>query len=388
VWIIDAPLPIKADAAPKNPDSPNIIVLMKKSRLISNVSDNAEIAGLTRASKAVRATGEFGFIERLKGFGDTEDLKNADSVLIGIGDDAAVVSTPSGELLLTTDAIVDGVHFRSGDERWYDIGWKCAVSNLSDIAAMGGVPDHALVTLGVPEGATAETFSEFYAGMNRAFAQFGGRVVGGDVVSSPSMFVNLALTGHPSKNSEGVSAWLRRDSAQIGDLVCVTGPLGGSAGGLEILLAGNTNPSSQILVDRHFHPTPRLEMGKLLVERGVLCAMDISDGLIGDLEKLARTSDVRIAVDMADIPMPTELIFMFGTSAIDLALGGGEDYELVFTAPESIISGLPFDLESESGIRVIGRVTEEGVSGGEVNVFDATGAKFEPLRKGWDHLNG
>ncbi|MCH7971335.1 MAG: thiamine-phosphate kinase [Chloroflexi bacterium] len=359
---------------------------MKDSLLSGDRHDDGNIAGSDAAYIANRDMSEFELIDRLAAFGVAENLKNAESVLTGIGDDAAVVSTPSGELLLTTDAIVDGVHFRSVDERWYDIGWKCAVSNLSDIAAMGGIPDHALVTLGVPKGVSAETFSDFYSGMNEAFAQFGGRVVGGDVVSSPTMFINLALTGHPSQTRDGVSAWLRRDAARTGDLVCVTGPLGGSAGGLEVLLSGDTNPSGQVLVDRHFHPTPRLEIGKLLVESGVLCAMDVSDGLIGDLEKLARASNVGIAVEMADVPLPTELIFMFGTSAIDLALGGGEDYELVFTASEAIHKTLSSALGPD--IKVIGRVTEGNVPTGEVKVFDATGAVYEPVRKGWDHLDG
>jgi|AP95_1055475.scaffolds.fasta_scaffold11475_4 thiamine-monophosphate kinase len=347
--------------------------------------------GSQEADSTISGLGEFGLIDRLAEFGMAENLANAESVLTGIGDDAAVVSTPSGEMLLTTDAIVDGVHFRSVDERWYDIGWKCAVSNLSDIAAMGGVPDHALVTLGVPKGASAETFTDFYSGMNEAFAEFGGRIVGGDVVSSPTMFVNLALTGHPSQTGGqgGVSSWLRRDAARAGDLVCVTGPLGGSAGGLEVLLSGDTNPSGKALVDRHFRPTPRIQTGILLVESGVLCAMDISDGLVGDLEKLARASKVEINIEMADVPMPTELIFMFGTSAIDLALGGGEDYELVFTAPENIVESLRRSPSPKMpGIHVIGRVAEDGVPGGGVNVLDAEGAIYDPVRKGWDHLDG
>lgn len=384
-WIIDAAPPTLTAIGPEIRGCPNIIIQMKESLLNDDRHDDGNIAGSDAAYIANRDMSEFELIDRLAAFGVAENLKNAESVLTGIGDDAAVVSTPSGELLLTTDAIVDGVHFRSADERWYDIGWKCAVSNLSDIAAMGGIPDHALVTLGVPKGVSAETFSDFYSGMNEAFAQFGGRVVGGDVVSSPTMFINLALTGHPSQTRDGVSAWLRRDAARTGDLVCVTGPLGGSAGGLEVLLSGDTNPSGQVLVDRHFHPTPRLEIGKLLVESGVLCAMDVSDGLIGDLEKLARASNVGIAVEMADVPVPTELIFMFGTRAIDLALGGGEDYELVFTTTEAIHKTLSSALGPD--IKVIGRVTEGNIPTGEVKVFDATGAVYEPVRKGWDHLD-
>jgi thiamine-monophosphate kinase len=337
-------------------------------------------------SNSEQAMGEFGLISRLAEFGVASNLKNTDSVLTGIGDDAAVVSTPSGQMLLTTDAIVDGVHFRSVDERWYEIGWKCAVSNLSDIAAMGGVPDHALVTLGVPQGVEAKTYTDFYTGMNEAFAKFGGIIVGGDVVSSPTMFMNLALTGHPSSDADGNATWLSRDAAQKGDLVCVTGALGGSAGGLEVLLNGDTNPSGQILIDRHFRPTPRVELGSRLIEAGVRCAMDVSDGLVGDLEKLAKLSNVGISIEMSEVPMPAELIFMFGTSAIELALSGGEDYELAFTAPESVVNALQ---ESDAAsVCVIGRVNDAGLAGGKVEVVDAEGSIYEPLRKSWDHLNG
>jgi thiamine-monophosphate kinase len=329
---------------------------------------------------------EFGLISQLTKFSVDENLQGSESVLTGIGDDTAVVSTPSGKLLLTTDAIVDGIHFRSVDERWYDVGWKCAVSNLSDIAAMGGIPDHALVTLGVPKGASIDTYTEFYSGMNEAFSKFGGRVVGGDVVSSPTMFVNIALTGHPASDSEGRAAWLTRSAAMVGDLICVTGPLGGSAGGLEVILAGDSNPSGQILVDRHFHPTPRIGLGNLLVSSGVRCAMDISDGLVGDLEKIADKSKVGMTIEMSMIPIPPELIFMFGTNAIELALSGGEDYELVFTAPKDVVEKL--QQSNISDVSVIGRVTDSGDEPGAVEVIDGDGNKYEPIRKGWDHLDG
>jgi len=318
--------------------------------------------------------------------GDSATVKNPDSVLTGIGDDTAVVSTPSGQMLMTTDAIVDGIHFRSADERWYDIGWKCAVSNLSDIAAMGGVPDHALVTLGVPSGASEQTYVEFYSGMNEAFEKFGGQVVGGDVVSSPTMFVNIALTGHPSLDSDGNPAWLQRSEAKLGDLVCVTGPLGSSAGGLEVLLSGETNPSGQILVDRHFRPTPRISLGGELIAAGVRCAMDISDGLVGDLEKLAKKSEVGITIEMANIPLAGELIFMVGTSAIELAMSGGEDYELAFTASESVFENIPEEIKSK--IAVVGKVTSDNLVGGKVIVIDEHGDEYEPIRRSWDHLNG
>lgn len=331
---------------------------------------------------------EFELIARLS---ELESAKNiaenvdvANTILTGIGDDAAVVSTPASQMLLTTDAIVDGVHFRSVDERWFDIGWKCAVSNLSDIAAMGGVPDYALVTLGVPPGASVNTYADFYDGMNAAFSEFGGSIVGGDVVSSPTMFVNIALTGHPSTDSHGEPMTMRRTEAQAGDLVCVTGPLGSSAGGFEALVSGETNPSSNILIERHYHPTPRIEIGSKLVATGVRCAMDVSDGLVGDLEKIAKSSGVNITIEMTNIPLANELIFMFGSGAIELALSGGEDYELVFTASKPLVDDL---VANNMGLTVIGNVDSSESPGGQVKIIDVNGELYEPVRKGWDHLN-
>ena len=329
-------------------------------------------------------TNEFELIARLSELVSAKNMTAANSILTGIGDDAAVVSTPASEMLLTTDAIVDGVHFRSVDERWFDIGWKCAVSNLSDIAAMGGLPDYALVTLGVPPGASVNTYADFYDGMNAAFSEFGGSIVGGDVVSSPIMFVNIALTGHPSMDSLGDPTTMRRTEAQPGDLVCVTGPLGSSAGGLEALLNGDTNPRSDILIERHYHPSPRIEVGSKLVATGVRCAMDVSDGLVGDLEKMAKSSRVNITVQMTNIPLATELISMFGSGAIEFALSGGEDYELVFTASKPLVDNL---VANDVSLTVIGSVDSSESMGGQVKIIDVNGELYEPVRKGWDHLN-
>ena len=327
---------------------------------------------------------EFELIARLSQLESAKNTEGGNTVFTGIGDDAAVVSMPASQMLLTADAIVDGVHFRSVDERWFDIGWKCAVSNLSDIAAMGGIPDHALVTLGVPPASSIDTYAEFYNGMNAAFSEFGGSIVGGDVVSSETMFVNLALTGHPSTDSFGEPMTMRRTEAKAGDLVCVTGPLGSSAGGLEALLNCETNPSGNILIERHYHPTPRIKIGSKLVATGVRCAMDVSDGLVGDLEKIAKSSGVTITVEMANIPLATELTFMFGSRAIEFALSGGEDYELVFTAPKPLVADL---VANDIGITVIGSVDSCESPGAQVKILDANGELYEPIRKGWDHLN-
>ena len=329
---------------------------------------------------------EFELISHLSELCHDQNKNGIASVLTGIGDDAAVVSTAAGEILLTTDAMVDGVHFRSDDKRWQDIGWKCAVSNLSDIAAMGGVPDHALVTLGVPVGTSPDSYEELYKGMNDAFYRFGGKIVGGDVVSSPVMFINLALTGHALAGHDGKPAWMTREAAGISDLVCVTGPLGGSSGGLESLLSGKDKQGKEVLINRHFHPTPRIKLGQKLVQLGVKCGMDISDGLVDDLKKLARSSSKSILIDMSAIPVDSKLLPIFGPESIEHALNGGEDYELLFTAPSVIVKNIQRKVEGE--ISVIGSVVADDIPEGKVKVQDANGSEYEPQRKGWDHLNG
>jgi len=329
---------------------------------------------------------EFELISHLSELCHDQDKNGIDSVLTGIGDDAAVVSTAAGEILLTTDAMVDGVHFRSDDKRWQDIGWKCAVSNLSDIAAMGGVPDHALVTLGIPSGSSANSYEKLYEGMNDAFNRFGGKIVGGDVVSSPVMFINLALTGHALAGPDGKPAWMTREAAGISDLVCVTGPLGGSSGGLEVLLSGTDQPEKDVLINRHFRPTPRIELGQQLIQLGVKCGMDISDGLVDDLKKLARSSKTSILIDISAIPVDSKLLPIFGTGSIEHALNGGEDYELLFTAPSVIVKDIQRKVEGQ--ISVIGHVDANDIPEGKVKVQDANGCEYEPQRKGWDHLNG
>ncbi|GIT18076.1 MAG: hypothetical protein CM1200mP39_08820 [Dehalococcoidia bacterium] len=188
--------------------------------------------------------------------------------------------------------------------------------------------------------------------MNHAFDKFGGKIVGGDVVSSPVMFINLAITGHALTGPNGNPSWMTRDAARVGDLGCVTGPLGGSSGGLESLLSGKDKQGKEVLINRHFHPTPRIKLGQKLVQLGVKCGMDISDGLVDDLKKLARSNSTSILIDMSAIPVDSELLPIFGAESIEHALNGGEDYELLFTAPSVIVKDIQRKVESE--ISVIG----------------------------------
>ena len=187
---------------------------------------------LGNPTDAPEKTGEFDLIRRLNNLLTAES--NADpkqGPFIGIGDDCAVVLRGGVAELLTADAMVDGVHFKSGQIDWFDLGWKAMVSNQSDIAAMGGTPEHALVTIGVTEGLSASDIEAVYRGMAAAMKEFGGAVVGGDTVRSGVLFISVTLVGSAGVGETGEPALLRRDRAKVGDIIAVTGPVGGSAGG-------------------------------------------------------------------------------------------------------------------------------------------------------------
>jgi len=328
--------------------------------------------------------GEFELIERINQL-IIESAGDGDgSVIRGIGDDAALVRSNFPTTVLTTDAIVDGIHFRSQDNRWFDFGWKCAVSNLSDIASMGAIPDHALITLGLPKDYEVKSVERLYEGFIAAFNEFGGTIVGGDVVSSTTMFINLALTGHMEISTDD-NEGLMRSQAKVGDRVYISGPLGGSAAGLDLLNRSDSSSLASDLIDRHFRPEPRVDLGQKLLEAGVRCAMDVSDGLIGDLGKMAKASKVGFEIHLEKVPVEPGMEVLFPNVAVDMALNGGEDYELVFTSPPGVVESSAL---SSFNLTEIGEVVGRPDSGALVAVLDAEGNAHEPTIKSWDHLNG
>ena len=230
---------------------------------------------------------------------------------VGIGDDAAVVVPPAGPLLLAADTIVEGVHFDLGLVGLDDVGWKAVVVNVSDLAAMGGLPLHALVTVAGPSSTDLDTL---YRGIAEATEEYGCRVVGGDLSNAPTLVITVALTG----TVEGEP--VLRSGARAGDDIYVTGPLGASAAALRALRAGGGGRSS----DAYRRPQARAAEGIAIRRRGATAMIDVSDGLAADLGHIAHASGVGIALD--DVPVAAG-------ATLDDALGGGEDFELAFTAP-------------------------------------------------------
>lgn len=340
--------------------------------------------------KQAARPGEFELIARLKAVLDeprSGATEPPPEPIIGIGDDCAAVQRGSVVDIYTTDTMVDGVHFRSGSIPWFDLGWKSMVSNQSDIASMGAAPLYALVTLGVTASTPADGLEEAYRGLKAASEQFGGRCIGGDVVSSPVLFLTVALTGTAVMDAEGHPLLLRRDTAREGDLIAVTGPLGSSAGGLRAIDGNLKSNASDKLKRAHFAPEPRVRDGQSLAVAGVRTAMDISDGLVADLEKLAESSGVGAVIESHRVPVDGALRETFPRDHLQLALGGGEDYELLFTASEDLMEQVMNALPSRAA--VIGRVVKAPENGHErIQLIDENGNPLVLEHRGWNHLRG
>ena len=342
----------------------------------------------------IESLGEFGLIDRLArivGRSGIDPLRPNATGAVGIGDDAALWTPSRGvSEVLTTDALVEDVHFRLSTTSWRDLGWKALAENVSDIAAMGAEPRRAFVTLGLRRGTRVADLEEFYRGMGDLLSELScaGRpafvIEGGDTVSAPVTMISITVVGE--LRGEG----LRRSSGQAGDLLAVTGDLGGSAGGLALLESGDAaanNPDVADLVRYHRRPMPRIGEGVTLAAAGVRCGIDLSDGLLGDAGKLAYASGLAAVVEAQRIPVPPSLIRRFGAEAASImALRGGEDYELLIAASPGFFAKPP-PLLDEVGValpRVVGQLVEG--TPGQVTVLDERGQPMEVGGGSWDHF--
>ena len=305
-------------------------------------------------------------------------------VTLGIGDDAAAWTHSALTVVSTTDTMVDGVHFTTGTTGWRDLGWKAMASNLSDVAAMGCAPTVALVTLGLRGDIDVDGLKAMYSGMMDACEAGGCAIVGGDIVRSDTLFVTIVLQGVAPQNA----SILTRGAACEGDALAVTGHLGSSAGGLRLLLSPEDSPSISLeareyLIAAHNRPNPRTQAGQTLRRLGVRCAMDVSDGLVADVGKLCAASGVSAIIDIDAVPVHPCLVEAFPDSWRELALTGGEDYELVFTADQATMRAVANELGDL--VTVIGSIQP---GDGSVKVEDASGRRVRIEGTGWDHFGG
>ena len=342
----------------------------------------------------VRELGEFKLIETLaQAITDDNALcierlnKQGFRLLLPIGDDAAAWNGPSGTQILTTDTLVEGTHFNLDQISWRSLGWKSLAVNLSDVAAMGCKPLYFLVTLGLREDLPVEGLLEMYRGMLELSVRCGGAIIGGDIVRSPVFFVTVTLQGTSSVTSKGFnspqSVILTRDTCSPGDKIAVTGYLGCSGGGLQMLTQGLKldTETERHLLQAHNRPEPRVAQGIILAQRGVTSCIDISDGLVDDLWKLSKSSGVGAMINANLVPVDEFLKQAYPQNWLNLALCGGEDYELLFTAPSDVMDRVI------SKLNVVTSVLGEIVEGPpQVKVLDPDGNELHIANGGWDHF--
>lgn len=266
-----------------------------------------------------------------------------------VGDDCAVLPKDDiNDLLVTTDLLVEDIDFRLDWTTPEMLGRKCLAVSLSDIAAMGGTPEWGLVSVGIPSALwDAKFLDRFYDGWHEVAGRHNVRLAGGDLSRTPNKLVIDSTVG----GSVPKGASTLRSGATAGDSVYVTGPLGGAAAGLRLLNDGarfdpTASDARSQLLTKQLLPEARVKLGKRLRESGAVTAMiDISDGLSSDLMHVCRASEVGAVINANDLPFEAEVMNLAGSvdAMLDLVLNGGEDFELLFTAPEEKISSLGFD---------------------------------------------
>ena len=305
--------------------------------------------------------GEFGLIDRIRKMTSVPDPS-----WVGIGDDCAVIplspetgGAPASDLLVSTDMLVEGTHFLMEDISPRQLGWKSAAVNISDIAAMGGKPIATFLSLALPKTLPEQWMQEFMEGYNGISEKFGAALLGGDTTCSPDRIcINVTVLGTCPRGKAKL-----RSAARPGDLVCVTGTLGDSAAGLKLILGGQKGAAPR-LMDRHYTPTPRVEEGLALsCLPGVHAMMDISDGVGSDLRHILDESGVGARIDTGKLPISKELQALCSEKGWDpkeLALSGGEDYELLFTMDPQETPDIPYTVIGE--ITANPTVTWEGGS--------------------------
>jgi len=315
----------------------------------------------------------------------------ADARLIkGIGDDCAVVAKDGRQVwLLTLDTLIEGVHFDPAFHPPEKLGRKAVSVNVSDIGAMGGRPVFVLLSMGMPKGFDESWFRAFARGLTDACREYGCLLIGGDTVASPQGF-NCSLTVIGEAEVDRV---VYRSGARPGDTVWVSGPLGGAAAGLSLLRQGIDQEDGAFarFREQHLNPVARVELGRLLGASGLAHAMmDLSDGLATDLAHLCKQSGVGarlLARDLPVVPALAEAARLTGADPEQWAIGGGEDYELLFTAAPDARSRL-LDLGCQCGLPLtpVGTV----IAGEGVTLIrqrpDGTGAEVAIAYQGFDHF--
>ncbi len=332
----------------------------------------------------ISEVGEFGLIDR---FREVASRYSSARVTNSIGDDAALISTTPGNLtVVTTDILIQGIHFDLSYTSMNHLGRKCAAANLSDIAAMSALPTAAFLSMGVHSNLSTEMTEDLFTSMTDEFGKYGCVIAGGDTSASPiGLVINVTVIGEVEPDRR-----VLRSGAEPGDVICVTGDLGRSHAGLKVLQREKsrfiqTGQSTDFSADfagydealtKHLIPEPRINLSRSITGKiRVHSMIDVSDGLVSDLLHICRQSKAAAVIDEELIPIDPMTRRVAGENredALNYALFGGEDYEILFTISEN---DFPKLYSVDGNIRAIGRI-EEGDSKVDVKRMDGTTMSF------------
>ncbi|MCR5454232.1 MAG: thiamine-phosphate kinase [Bacteroidales bacterium] len=332
----------------------------------------------------IKDIGEFGFISRLA---SRCSQKLCDGYT-GIGDDCAIIPGPHGsQYAISTDLLIEGVHFVTKEIGGYGLGYKSLAANLSDLAAAGATPCGAFMSIALPEDTNTVFLDSFADGFNALGQKYGCPLLGGDTTLSKSgITVNICIIGIRDKGTN-----ISRANSQIGDIICVTGDLGDSGAGLEYILnpEWNRDEVATSLIKRHHYPEPRIEEGKYLAEsKYVHSMMDLSDGLASDIKHILERSGVSAEIELENLPTSQLLQQKYGSQPSKLyhyALHGGEDYELLLTVDAKHFADLNVNYKKRFGksLHAVGRITH----GDPQHVqYIENGFGTMPLGSPWAHF--
>lgn len=329
--------------------------------------------------RTVGDIGEFGMIQRIRDLLGTP----SERVFVGIGDDAAVLEPSGKALVVTTDMLLEDVHFRLDWIGPADLGYKSIAVNVSDIAAMGGKPLAAFVSIALRPNTLVSFVDDLYEGAMEACSKFGLDIAGGDTSRGRKTVIGVTVVGEADK-----ALVRKRSDAKPGDSIFVTGALGASAGGLRILegdVPDYAVDEAKALIAAHRRPIPRIDAAVAAAGAGCRAIEDISDGLAAELAHIAEASQVGVRIRAESIPLAAgvrEAAAFLGEDPVDFALHGGEDYELVLTAPAEAVSGILNAVEKTGVI-----LTEIGEIISERSLLISEGGKESRLEAaGYSHF--
>ena len=335
---------------------------------------------MSSRSKTIAGLGEFEIIRRIVG----RSRHNVGELKYGVGDDTSVLRFQRRDCLVTTDLLQEDVHFRAEWTTWHSVGWKSLAVNISDIAAMGGVPRYYWVSLGLPKHMPVKDLNALAHGMRTAATSQKMLCAGGDTNRSPKgVVINVMVLGHAPKKIP------YRNAARIGDDIYVSGRLGESALGLAWLRRRRQLPPElRRYVRRHQRPPLRVAPARRLVAGGVVNAMiDVSDGLLADLTHILDASAVGAELTAAALPVGPgfqKICERLGLKPHDLILGGGEDYELLFTARPAAAARIAAIARTERlSLSKIGQITKKR----GLICFDETGRRLRGIKPGYNHFH-